>query len=181
VTVLLWAESRPARWNGQGRQRRKEDLVTKTSNYNGTLPGATPQHPDDESKPVDFRQVRHERAVAAYFRESDKLRSASWAALCDLWDGLADGLSKVPSVPVDGGQVELSTDPDVIFGEILLDLTWLAQANGADKKDIAQSLVDAFGLVANEQEALEHAMADMADAYVGRRLKVKKAKPEATS
>jgi hypothetical protein len=142
--------------------------VTKTSNYNGTRAGATPQHPDDANKPVDLMQARHERAVAAYHREADKLRRATWMALYDLWSELAEGLPKVPSVPVEGGQVGLSSDPGIIFEEILLHLTWLAQANGTDKEDIKQSLVDAAGFLTDDQQAF----AELADRYVGRRLKV---------
>jgi hypothetical protein len=142
--------------------------VTRPSNYNGTRSGATPQHPDDANKPVDFMQARHERAVAAYFRETDKLRSAAWFALCDVWDGLAEDQAKVPSVPVEGGQAGLSNDPGVIFADILFDLTWLAQINGADKEDIKQSLVDAVGLLTDDEQTL----LNMADRYVRRRLKV---------
>ena len=151
--------------------------MTSTLNYTSAGSGAIPQHPDDENKPVDFRQARHERAVAAYFREVDKLRSATWFALCDVWDGLAEGQAKVPSVPVDGGQAGLSNDPGVIFADILFDLTWLAQINGADKEDIKQSLVDAVDLLTDDEQAL----VNMADRYVGRRLKVKRAEQEATS
>jgi hypothetical protein len=147
-------------------------VVTRTFTYPSARDGASPQHPDDENKPIDFKQARHERAVAAYFREVDKLRSAAWFALCDVWDAWAEGQAKVPSVPVDGGQAGLSNDPGVIFADILFDLTWLAQINGADKEDIAQSLVDAARLLTDDQQALEHAIADMADRYVGKRLKV---------
>ena len=119
---------------------------------------------DDENKPVDLGQFRHRRAMTAYKTESDKLRSAAWAALNDLWNEWAEGLPKVPCP----GKVGLSSDPGVIFFEVLLDLMWLAQVHGADKEDIRQSLVDAVGLLTD----LEQALAEMADRYVGRRLKV---------
>src|SRR6516225_9740 len=119
---------------------------------------------DDENKPVDLGHFRHRRAMSAYRTESDKLRSAAWAALNDLWNEWAEGLPKVPCP----GQVGLSSDPGVIFLEVLVDLMWLAQVHGADKEDIRQSLVDAMGLLTD----LEQALAEMADRYVGRRLKV---------
>ena len=126
---------------------------------------------DDENKPVDLGQFRHRRAMTAYKTESDAaiaarndLRSAAWATLNDLWNEWAEGLPKVPCV----GQVGLSSDPGVILMDVLLDLMWLAQVHGADKEDIRQSLVDAVGLLTD----LEQALAEMADRYVGRRLKV---------
>ena len=119
---------------------------------------------DDENKPVDLEQFRLSRTMTAYKTEYHKLRSAAEAALNDLWNEWAEGLPKVPRV----GQVGLSSDPGVIFLDVLLDLMWLAQVHGADKEDIRQSLVDAVGLLTD----LEQALAEMADRYVGRRLKV---------
>jgi hypothetical protein len=109
---------------------------------------------DVENKTIDFKQTRHARAMAAYTRESERLASATWWALNDLWNALAEGLPEVPGMPFDkedgthGGELKLSGDPGVVFERVLLGLVTLAQAHGVDNEEIVQSLVNMADLTA---------------------------------
>ena len=92
---------------------------------------------DDENKPVDLKQFKRRRAMAAHNEAYKQLTETIWRELFALWARYADEAPKLPDTP-DG--LRLSADADAVFSELLQDLISLAQAHGADNEDIIECL-----------------------------------------
>lgn len=111
-----------------------------------------------DDTPIDLKQFKRKRAIAARNKAVDAIDAKTWKDLCALWQNYANGVANAPDVP---NLPRESHHPSAVFITLLGELVSLAQALKLDDSDIIDSLL-LTALTHCESEGRLHELMDRA-------------------